>query len=267
MSEGDGLARREGWPDGHRNPAGAWWCREHTRWECTGTSRRTELRCHASAIRYTDRCKVHAGFAPDVASARGYAQLTAWSAEAVRVQGKAPPVSPGEAVLGILSLTWLRVHYYAALLEAQVEEEGGRPGEDTPQDANAWLMQRYEAGEDADEDRPAVGHPKSSGLIGHVYAADKNGGTFASQEAIRALVVLEAQERDRCVKYADVAHKMGIAERQINLAEKQGEAMVGMIRRILDRMELTEEQRAMVSIVVPEEIRRLKEIGLKDNAA
>jgi hypothetical protein len=172
-------------------------------------------------------------------------------------------VTPGEAVLGMLAISWMRVHYYGGLLEAQVEEEGGRPGEGDSATADDWLMERYEAGEDAPSRVDVVSasrKPKSSGLIGHKYAADKDGGVFASEEAIRALVVLEAQERERCVKFAKVAHDMGIAERQINLAEKQGEAMVGMVKRILDALALTPEQKQLVSVVVPQEFRRLKEI-------
>lgn len=264
-------AEVDGWPDGHRNPANAWWCREHMRWECTADSRRTETRCHGSARKYTDKCKIHSGMEAERASNRGLARLTAWSAEGIRAaHAGAPPVSPGEAVLGMLSISYMRAHYYAALLEAQVEEEGGRPGEGAPQDADSWLMERYEAGESAHPEERIRGNPRippSSGLIGHTIAADKELGLYASGEAVRALVVLEAQERDRCVKYAKVAADMGIAERQISLAENQGEAMVGMVKRILDALGLTPEQRQLVSVVVPQEFRRLKEIEPGANVA
>lgn len=258
------------WPDGHKNASGAWWCREHVRWECTADSRRTETRCHGSAVKYTDRCRTHAGMSTEKASNRGYARLTAWSAEGIRAaQSNAPPVTPGEAVLGMLSISYMRAHYYAGLLEAQVEEQGGRPGEDRAVEGPLdWLERDFQAGEDGSpEDEVRSSLPESSGLVGHKYSATNSGTFYATGEELRALVVLEAQERDRCVKYAKVAHDMGIAERQIQLAEKQGEAMVGMVKRILNALQLTPEQQQLVSVVVPQEFRRLKEIEPGANVA
>jgi hypothetical protein len=62
---------------------------------------------------------------------------------------------------------------------------------------------------------------------------------------------LEAAERDRCVRFAKVAHDMGIADREIRLAEGQGQMIAGAISRILDGLELSPSQRALVPTVVP----------------
>ncbi|NED59264.1 hypothetical protein G3I24_51330, partial [Micromonospora aurantiaca] len=93
-----------------------------------------------------------------------------------------------QAVIGMLNMAVFRANFYASLLEEQVlaahedREEGGDP---------------YGKG------APPVG--EGAGLIGHTYSADKEHGIFASGEAIRGLVLLEGQERDRVVKYAKAA--------------------------------------------------------------
>lgn len=270
-------------PDGSKNEAGAIWCARHKRFECItiykndNESRIADKvhaagqRCHWPAVKYNDRCRKHVGMPVREAHARGFARLTAFSSEGITNAGVEPPVTPAQAIMGMLSMSWYRVHYYAALLEGQIEEQGGRPGGDhTPSEDEPdplwWLEhEQFERGEGAPV---RVGHddtmepmrPASSGLVGHNYSAVKDIGIFATGENIRALVQLEQTERDRCAKLAEMAHKMGIAERQIRMAETEGAALVGMLRRILDRLQLTDEQRALVATVAPEELRRLREL-------
>lgn len=176
---------------------------------------------------------MHAGVSSEVAKAQGRARITAFSA-----LGAVPSIDPGLAVLASLHMSWLRAHLYASLLEEQV----GREAEDAP---GSW---NGDADPDDDDGYGPRGVARQSspagvaGLIGHVYAADKVAGIFASGEARRALVDLEAQERDRCVRFAKVAHDMGIAEREVRLAEQQGELMATVIRNILGDLALTPEQ-------------------------
>ena len=65
------------------------------------------------------------------------------------------------------------------------------------------------------------------------------------------------EERDRLTKVAAAAIKAGIEERRIELAEQQGMLIATVIRRILDRLNLSEQQRILVGEVVPEELRAL----------
>lgn len=208
--------------------SGAVWCDEHRRWECSKTSQRHGGRCHALAIRGTSACRNHAGKPVSVAKAQGEAQISAWSA-----LGTAS-VSATEAVLGMLHMSWLRVHLYASLLEQQVDDAQG-DGDGTG--------------------RTGVG--RGAGLVGHTYSGVKDIGIFATGEAIRGLAQLEAAERDRCVRFAKVAHDMGIAEQQIRLAEQQGQLLAGAVHRILDALELSVEQRARVPEVVPAVLRAI----------
>ncbi len=178
------------------------WCEVHNRWECPKRSqRRPGDRCHATCIRGTDACKNHAGKRRDVAKAQG-AAITAWTA----LSG-VPEVSASDAVLGMLHMSWLRVHLYAGLLReqveaAQVERDGGTEGVGT-----------------------------GTGLVGQTMGASPSVGVYATGEAVRALAQLEAQERDRCVRYAKTAHDMGIAEQQILLAERQGAMLAAVFAR------------------------------------
>lgn len=154
-----------------------------------------------------------------MAKAQGEARITAWSAT-----GGMPDVDYRMAVLGVLQMTWLRLSSYSELLRRQVVTEG------------------TEAGNPADNDEP-----ESSGLIGYRYgAAGKDGVVYVQSEEVRALVVLEAQERDRVVKYAKTAHDMGISDRLTSLAEKWGDVVAGRISTMLDALSLSPEQAAMV---------------------
>ncbi|MEV0584078.1 hypothetical protein [Nonomuraea sp. NPDC050310] len=80
-----------------------------------------------------------------------------------------------------------------------------------------------------------------------------------SGETVRGLARLDAEERDRAVRYAKAAHDMGIADREIRLAERQGALLAEAINRILDQLELTSAQRALVPTVVPTVLRGIAE--------
>lgn len=70
------------------------------------------------------------------------------------------------------------------------------------------------------------------------------------------LVLLHDSE-DQLVRYAKAAHDAGIADRQIRLAEGQGRLLAVVVERVLDRLELTSDQRALVPVVVPAAFRAL----------
>lgn len=207
------------------NDAGARWCDQHKRYECTKRSkRRPGDHCHASAIRGTDACRIHGGQSTAVMKAKG-AALSAWRA----VPG-VQEVTPSEAVMQMLQVSWARFHLYAGLLEQQVADAQGEGGTGLGDD-------------------PELG--PGAGLIGHTRSGVKDIGIFATGEAARGLTLLEEKERDRTVRYAKTAHDMGIADREIRLAESQGALLAGAITRILDALELSPSQRALVPSVVP----------------
>lgn len=201
------------------NPGGARWCDEHRRLECTKKRSKGRGTCHQAAIRGTDGCRTHIGYSGAVAKAQGEARITAWNP-----MGQTQAIDASAAVLGVLQMTHLRLAAYSDLLRRQVVKDG-----DT-------------AGDLAETDTP-----EASGLIGHRYGmGGKDGITYVQTEEVRALVTLEAAERDRVVKYAKTAHDMGISDRLTNLAERWGDIVATRISLMLDGLNLSPEQAAMV---------------------
>lgn len=214
---------------------GAFFCEQHQRWECTKNRKisRGGGRCHGYSLLGLDRCRIHVGIPIALAKAQGEA-MDAWSAVAGTLD-----LSPADAVIGMYKLAWVRAHFYAGLLEDQV----------------AKAQEDLEAGDGDPYTRGAGPIGDGAGLVGHTFAADKEEGIYASGEAIRALTLLEGQERDRCVKYAKTAHDMGIADREIRLAEQQGQILADAVNRILAGLGLSAAQQELVPQLVPKILR------------
>lgn len=206
--------------DKDNNPGGARWCDDHRRLECTKNRTKGRGQCHKAATRGTPSCTNHAGYTVAVSKAQGEARISAWSP-----YGQAThPISAPMAVMGVLQMSWLRLGAISELLRQQVAKDQAL------------------AGDPVDEDEP-----EASGLIGFRYgAAGKDGVVYVQSEEARGLVLLEAAERDRVVKYSKVAHDMGISDRMIQLAERWGDAVAGRIAAMLDALGLSPEQAAMV---------------------
>lgn len=66
------------------------------------------------------------------------------------------------------------------------------------------------------------------------------------------------EERDRLIKYSEVAIRAGLAERSVRLAEKQGEMLSLVVDKILDGLGLTDEQLLRVPDVVPAAMRSVE---------
>lgn len=103
-------------------------------------------------------------------------------------------VDPGTTLLRLLAQSVRRADRYAELLEQAYDAEAG------------------------------------GALVGDVLASDGRGGTFASHEGVRALVELEAQERDRAARFAKLAIDAALGERAQSLAEGQGALLVQAMR-------------------------------------
>jgi hypothetical protein len=175
---------------------------------------------------------MHGGQSGAVLKAKGEA-LSAWRA----IPGQVA-VSPADAVMSMLQVAWLRAELYAGLLHDQLEDAADSEG-----DGGNGV---------------GGGVGRGEGLIGHTRSASPSVGIYESGEAYRGLTRLEAEERDRTVRYAKAAHDMGIADREIRLAEAQGLMLAQAVSRILDALELTAAQRALVPQVVPGVLRSLE---------
>lgn len=207
--------------------AGAFWCDLHARWECVGRSKRTHDRCHAIAITGKPHCRRHAGKPAARAKAEGLV-FSAWSAQAALEDDPPPMVDPSQAVMGMLHMSWLRAHLYARLLRDQVEAEGG-----------------------------TVERDPTKGLIGWRFgAAGAEGRVYRQSEDVRALVQLEAAERDRCVRFAKAAHDMGIADREIALAEAQARGVAVALGTVLEWLALDSARRDQAQELFMQTLRR-----------
>lgn len=226
------------------NPGNARWCEQHQRLECVkkGRSRNAAV-CHQDAMRGTDTCKVHGGVPSREVRMKGEAQITAWSAINRTDGGVAAGANldPGMAVLGMLQMSWLRVAAYGELLRKQVELESSRRAE---------LESGLAPVIDEDGDPVGEGMIDVQGLIGHRMSATNDGSLYASSEEVRALVLLEERERDRCVNYAEKAHKMGISERMTAQAEKWSDVVAGRVVNMLDDLGLTAAQQKRLPMLM-----------------
>lgn len=98
--------------------------------------------------------------------------------------GDGPKLDPGQVVLDQLRVAVMRADIYGELLRSQLERD------------------------------------EASGLVGVTHS----GQGVETGERVRGLARLEAEERDRVVRFAKVAHDMGIDERYIEL--EQGKAQL-----------------------------------------
>lgn len=172
--------------------SGAVWCEDHDRWECSRVSRRSQTRCHGNAIRGRSSCRMHAGRPAAVEKALGEAALAAWSTEAA--DADAAPLDLGRVVMDQLRVAVMRADLYGEMVRWQLETE--------------------------DE----------GGLVGKTFAAGRDGARVESGEQVRALVRLEAEWRDRAVRFAKTAHDMGIDQRHVELEQAKAEQVVGAVR-------------------------------------
>lgn len=216
---------------------------------CTAHTKRTGLICDGWAVKDTDRCPLHSGKPRKqfVAEARVRSEVLRWGLGDTTVD-------PGEVLLRLVTQSAARVEVYGRLLQ-----EAYDAAERLKRAAERGEVDGADAGKLADAARQDLRRVFNEGgvaaLVGNTYAATKDGDVYATGEAIRGLAQLEAAERDRCANMATKAVAAGLAERQVRLAERQGAMIAQVIRAILDDLNLTADQAALVADVVPRHLR------------
>jgi hypothetical protein len=175
--------------------------------------------CRANAVRGTDplSCRRHAG--------KSLAKIRAEVAvkETVAAWGLGDTkTDPGELLLRLVSQAAVRAAAYAQELERVVAENNGN---------------------------------LEKALTGETWITVGDGDSVKSGEYIRAIAQLEAAERDRAANFATKAIAAGLAERQVRLAEQQGQLIATVIRNILGDLDLTAAQQARVAEIVPLHLR------------
>lgn len=76
-------------------------------------------------------------------------------------------------------------------------------------------------------------------------------------EQLRAEVALYERAMERANKFLVDYVKLGIADRRVKVAEAQALILVGVIQNILNRLDLTRDQKRIAATVVPDELRAI----------
>lgn len=128
------------------------------------------------------------------------------------------PVQFAEVYARLLAVAIARAEFYGALLAEQFEraDAGERDGEHGDYDPGP---------------RGALG-----ALVGDTYDLDKHGEPVATGEAIRALVKLEADERDRAARLARDGIRIGVQAKQVDVMRSYGHTVVTAMRSLCQEL-------------------------------
>lgn len=118
------------------------------------------------------------------------------------------PVQFAEAYGMLTAVSLARADFYAQLLAEQYEREG------------------------------------MSGLIGHKIDVDKLGEEHEVSEEVRALVKLEASERDRAERLIKDGLRIGIQAQQVDVMRSYGRTVVAALRALCGELGITWEDEA-----------------------
>lgn len=198
---------------------------------CTATNARGQ-RCQKRPIVGGTVCATHGGSAPQVKAAAERRLLERQALLAVESFGLPREVDPHEALLEELHRTAGAVSWLGAVV--------------------------------ADLERGEITWGRTSVTKGGPQA----GTTHAA--GVNVWVQLWQAERKHLLDVAKACASAGIEERRIRLAESSGQVLAGVVRAVLDRLGLSTEQRELVSVVVPEEFRRiarLQALGTSEGGA
>lgn len=168
-------------------------------------------------------CNIHGGKAPQVAAkakARAQQKLVV---DLLKNLGTPAEIDPGQALLNLIAAKNGEVQWLRAMVQS------------IERDKLTW---------------GTVDHESGIGVQGPI---DK----ITEKAAVNIWWDMLRKAEDQLAKFSSEALRAGIEERRVRLAENQGNLIAGIIRRILDRLQLDKSQQGLISTVVPEELRAL----------
>lgn len=186
---------------------------------CTATAKSTRERCKRRPVPGANVCVKHGGKAPQVqaAAARRLAERDA--EQAAKAFGLPRVIDPHTAFVEELHRAAGSVQWLGGIVA------------DLEQDDVGWGKIRKKTG------------------------GEDHGTTYEARPNV--WVSMWQAERVQLVKVAKACIDIGIEERRVRLAEAAGQQLASVVRAVLDRLELTDEQRVLALTVVPEEFRKL----------
>ena len=190
--------------------------------------RRNGEGCGAWAVKGATVCRMHGGSSPQARAAAARRVQEEKAAKAAQRLAQPIETDPSQALLDLVSSAAGEVAYWRARVDLLQEQDEKR---------------------------------LTSGLTKITEGKDRGGvTTLRTVETVAAIeyrMWVDAQER--LARYATAALRAGVEERRVRLAEDQGALVAQVIRRILDRLDLSEWQAEMVGSIVPEELRALSQ--------
>lgn len=184
--------------------------------------RRDGDQCGSFAVKDSTVCRMHGGTSPLAKAGAKRRRQERKAAETARLFAVPADVSPSQALIELVQWTAGEVNYW-----------------------------RAEVQQVADHDPAKL----TAGLTKIVETGDTKQRTVETTPHIAYKMLTGAQ--DRLERYATAALRAGVEERRVRLAEDQGAEVAGVIRRILERLDLLEWQAELVPVIVPEELRAL----------
>lgn len=107
------------------------------------------------------------------------------------------------------------------------------------------------------EVRRTAGHVAFLGAEIAKWEYDPNNFKAGPNEDLLGWIKLYQAERTHLMKVAKAALDAGVQEREISLAENVGRQLADTIDRILMKLVLTDDQKRLIPLVVPHELRQL----------
>lgn len=148
-------------------------------------------------------------------------------------------VDPGEMFLQLIAQSSRRVQHYAQLVARAVElaAAAAPPEEEALKQLGLWPDAEERPTDRRVEDIFARG--ELAGLTAPLYASTPFGERIKIGEQVRALILLESQERDRLANLCVKAIAAGLEERRVRMAEAQGANLAAVIKAFAAQLGLT----------------------------
>lgn len=171
-------------------------------------------RCRRSPVPGATVCRMHGGAAPQVQKA-GAARRAKQKAEA-QLHELGHPIEDTDPTEALLGLVWEAAGNVAFLRRKVQQLEQG------------WVGRVYSEQHHHEDDDEDPGEP-GAGIVGPSHLGDG---------AAHVYLLLYSEWCDKLAKYSKMAIEAGIVERQIRIAEQQGELMAEVIRGILRDLQI-----------------------------
>lgn len=229
-------------------------------------------RCKQSAGWGTDHpgagtCKFHQGNSTPMKRI-AYRELADMSARRELARfGVAVDIGPAQALLAMVREAAGNVAYLGARLDEMIEA-GNIEREPEPEGPLGDILQQAEevAGDayvpkklrgDVWDQRTIAPMRGAGALFGPKVGISAEGHQFQQDEDQRAILRLYGEWADRLVKYSKAAIDAGVAKAQVELAKKQAEMLVLVLKAVLAKLGLSEAQVKLAQSLLAGEMRQL----------